>query len=351
MGDLIDIRRFDAQTAAPDEWSRLHAFRRRRAAEDDPGEPVETDSEFERAARHRWPLQESWRFLAHDAGAVVGSLGFSARRENTPDFADFAPYLYVWGGVLASHRRRGIATSLLRPLLGFMTERGKTTATFWTHLPDGHAFLTALGAAEKLGSVENRLAFEELDWDELASWQAAVTANWPVLSWEIHEGRVPLDRLAALLPQLSELNRQIPMGSLDAPAPRWELPGITSWYEEMDRRGGEHFLVLLLEGAAVVAVSTASWDARFPDRIYQDLTAVAPAWRGRGLAKGIKAAMLLLIRDRHPEVRLVTTSNAEVNAPMRSINARLGFREHRRDGSYQISRDTLALWLAQRGGG
>jgi hypothetical protein len=116
----------------------------------------------------------------------------------------------------------------------------------------------------------------------------------------------------------------------------------------MDRRGGDHFLVLLRNGAEIAGICEAHWSARFPDRVYQELTGVARPWRGRGLAKGLKARMLRLVRSHHPEVSLVSTSNADENAPILSINQRLGFAPYRHDVSYQIGRDALAAWLAAR---
>ena len=82
------------------------------------------------------------------------------------------------------------------------------------------------------------------------------------------------------------------------------------------------------------------------DSVYQQLTAVARPWRGKGLAEGVKAAMLDLIRALHLEVRTIIATNAEVNAPILSINQRLGFVVHRRDGTYQIGREMLARLVA-----
>jgi GNAT superfamily N-acetyltransferase len=121
-----------------------------------------------------------------------------------------------------------------------------------------------------------------------------------------------------------------------------------AWYDELDRHGGEHILVMLMEDDRIAAVCEASWDARFPDRVYQMLTAVARPWRGRGLAKGVKAAMMRLIRDRHPDIRFITTSNANLNAPMLAINAQLGFAEHRRTAIYQIGFSAITEYLARR---
>src|SRR5262249_44623002 len=121
----IDVQRFDPHGASAAEWAAFHAFRRRRDAEDNPGEPVVADAEFEHAARRHWPLFENCRLIARKDGAIAGSIGYSIRRAGSPDYEAHAPFLYAWGGVLSAHRRQGIATALLRPVLDFMQENGK----------------------------------------------------------------------------------------------------------------------------------------------------------------------------------------------------------------------------------
>ena len=91
-------------------------------------------------------------------------------------------------------------------------------------------------------------------------------------------------------------------------------------------------MVMLMEGETIVAICEAIWDARIPDRVYQTMTAVARPWRGRGLAKGVKAAMLRLIRERHPDIQFITTSNANLDASISSINKRLGSGSRHRTG-------------------
>ncbi len=97
------------------------------------------------------------------------------------------------------------------------------------------------------------------------------------------------------------------------------------------------------------AICEAHWDPRTPERLHQRLTGVARAWRGRSLAKAMKAAMLESVRALHPELRTVATYNAEVNAPILAINRRLGVEVHRRQGVYQLDVESLAKYLARRG--
>ncbi len=116
----MDLSPFDPGSASPAEWAAFHAFRCARAGEDDPGEPVLSDAEFEHDTRRQWPSWENRRIVAVVAKEVVGSIGLGFRRQGTEDYADFAPFLRVWGGVRRDWRRQGIGTTLLHPVLAFM---------------------------------------------------------------------------------------------------------------------------------------------------------------------------------------------------------------------------------------
>ena len=115
----------------------------------------------------------------------------------------------------------------------------------------------------------------------LARWRDAAIPKGAQLRWEIHADRVPRERIESLIPQFEALNADLPLGELDIPPIRSELPAWLAWYEELDRHGGDHTLIMLVEGDAIAAVSESAWDARYPDRVYQMLTAVARPWRGR----------------------------------------------------------------------
>lgn len=345
---MFAIEVFEPSHATPSEWAALHSYRRARQEEDTPGEPIIPDADFETDLRREWPLWQSRRLIAVRDGGILGNCGQSYRRPGSENFASHAPYINLWGGVLTPHRRRGIATALLRAALPFIDAMGKTTISLSTETAAGGAFLAAIGAQEKHRSVENRLDLASLDWAGIDHWDRAIPAD---LTWEIHVGRAPLARLETLYPQFTALLQTIPLGDLDIPPIRYEIAGTRIWYGELDRHGGAHHLALLMRGETVMGICEASHDARFPDRVFQALTAVAPEARGQGLAKALKARMLHLIRREHPGARWMITNNANVNAPMLSIKRRLGFRLHRQASNFQINRDTLAGYfdkLAER---
>jgi GNAT superfamily N-acetyltransferase len=112
-----------------------------------------------------------------------------------------------------------------------------------------------------------------------------------------------------------------------------------TWYSrlraQMDAHGGDHAMALLSAGEKIVAVSEASLFPKLPDRACQNLTAVAPAWRGRGLAKAVKARLLRAVRERQPSVRWIITTHA--NCSHSGHKHTIGVPRHREVGIYQIA--------------
>jgi GNAT superfamily N-acetyltransferase len=347
----FEIMPFDVDTASQNTWTAFHAFRRAIAAELYPDEPVLDDAEREYEMRRTDPLWDSRRWLVLDGRDVAGSGGASFRRAGTPNADEHAPYLYGYGSVAAGARRKGIATLLLRQVHALMHALDKSTLTMSADTDAGHAFLTHAGAAVKHSSVESRVLLDGLDWPRLRTWEDA--AGDLGLSWERYAGRVPREVLLPLLPTLTALVADVPLGSLETPPIRLEIASYDRWYESMERTEGAHHLVLLREPDGTVAgMSEASWDSRRPTIAHQSFTAIAKPWRGRGLARAIKAAMLRRIHGSHPGAEEMKTSNAESNAPILAVNKRLGFSVLRRHVDYQITRAELdASGLAKDGGG
>jgi GNAT superfamily N-acetyltransferase len=160
---------------------------------------------------------------------------------------------------------------------------------------------------------------------------------------------VPRDVLVDLLPVFTELFADVALGGLETGPIRTEMNGYDLWYETLERVGGAHHLVLLrAPNGSVAGLSEADWDRRAPSIVRQQLTAVARPWRGRGLGRALKTAMLRQVHETHPEATVIGTNNAEVNAPILSINARVGFKVARRNVDYQVTRDVLDEWARSR---
>jgi GNAT superfamily N-acetyltransferase len=339
----VRIIEFEPHAAGDALWQRFNETRRAIAHEFWPDEPILDDAETRREVLRTNALWEIRRWVAMEGEEVAGSCRITFRRPGTRNAQDHAPFLWAGGGVRASSRRRGVGTLLLREVLRVMHGLDKTVLTMSSLTESGHAFIRHVGGIEKHCAVEQRAVFAGLDWPRLREWEDAATAHG--LTWERHAGRVPRDVLLALLPVFTELFVDVPLGGLERAPVRWEIDGYDQWYETQERVGGAHHLVVLrAPDGSVAGLSEAAWDARRPGIVHQQLTAVARSWRGRGVGRALKAAMLRQVHQAHPEAMLISTNNAEVNAPILSINARVGFKLAWRNVDYQVTRDALDEW-------
>ena len=347
----LRIEPFDVHGASASTWAAYQRYRRVRDLDRAPDMPLMSDAEFVRTLQREEPLVQHHRWTAWAAdGEPVGNLLASVRRPGTPGAHEHAELADAWCYVLPAWRRRGIAGRMLGTLHHFLQMQGRTLVTVQAHHPAAWAWLASLGTPPRLATVQNRLHFDRLDPTLLQRWREAPAIAAHGLRWELHAGRVPLDRLAQLLPVFDRLFRDVPLGALEGPPVRHALEDFRSWYADMDARGGAHHLALLLDAAGeMAALSIGSWDARMPDVLWQKLTTTDPRWRGLGLAKAVKAALLVGARELHPTLRRAVTVNAEVNAPMLAVNRQMGYEVHRREAFYQAPREAIGAWLAKRG--
>ncbi len=91
---------------------------------------------------------------------------------------------------------------------------------------------------------------------------------------------------------------------------------------------GARYLIAVAQHIAsgrLVACTELCLGAESPGQAWQMLTVVDPEHRGHRLGLAIKLANLDLLAARAPEVRLVVTGNASVNAPMIAVNEMMGF--------------------------
>jgi GNAT superfamily N-acetyltransferase len=343
----IRIASFDPHTASDQLWAAFNETRRAIAREFWPDEPMLDDAETRREVQTTNPMVEFRRWVAMEGDEVAGSIRAAFRRPGTPDEKDFARFLWAGGGVRASSRRRGVGTLLLREVHQLMHALDKTVLTISAQTEPGHAFIKHVGAIEKHSTVEQRAIFADLDWPRLRRWEDAAASQG--LAWERHAGRVPRDVLVALLPVFTKLFADVRLGGLETGPIRWEINGYDLWYETLERVGGAHHLVLLrAPDSSVAGLSEAGWDVRAPSIVRQQLTAVARPWRNCGVGHALKAAMLRQVHETHSGAMMIGTNNAEVNAPILSINARVGFRVAWRNVDYQVTREVLDEWECSR---
>jgi GNAT superfamily N-acetyltransferase len=243
--------------------------------------------------------------LARSQGEVLAS-GFAAIHPGFPE----RPFVLIT--VPEPYRRRGAGTALYSAISDWARERGLDTLE--ARVADDDP--ASLAFAQKRGFVEDRREpGVALDLTAIEPPPVEPPAGIELLSWSERP-----DLARGMYEVMRDAVPDVP-GFEDE-----ELEPFEGWLKHDMQGPGDRpeATFLALAGEEVVGYAKFSLTTARPTIAHHDLTAVKRAWRGRGIARALKRAQIGWAKANGYE-RLETTNDAR-NAPMRHINAELGYR-------------------------
>ena len=295
----------------------LSAYWREVLGPDEPDVPI---TEMHLMMRVDRPDIDVTILLARDGSDVVGYGYVDIRRGAGNEHMAWAPDLYV----AIDHRRRGIGRALLDEMTAMARAADRSLLLGGRNV--GHAaaeaFATAVGATVGNTEVQNRVATAALDRALLESWNVPA----PGYSLFTFDDRCPDDMLDAVVALKNVMND----------APRTEAIDEFIFTADQRRRAeAEHavkgarewFVAARHDETGELAGYTELMVMPYkPWHVEQGDTAVAPAHRGHGIGRWLKAVNALRVLDEWSEGRWIETWNDGSNQWMLAINTAMGFR-------------------------
>lgn len=332
----------DPKTASREWWQKFHAYSRIRHFEVHPEDQLEPDDLTEAWMTRDDPLHFRRLYCIDDGTQLLSTLRAFGDRPGTPEYEGNKHLLHVQGDVLKEFRRRGLGSRWAPMILRLMNEYGSTVLTIATEENDGHGFLKWLGADARLKERENRLDFTRLDWQMLGQWVQEGEQRNPDTKLILYENRVPAEVLPEYCRDLTEMVNMAPLEDLDHGGEVITPETAEEHFSQLTViKGVTHTYLTKEPGGAISGITGIVHVPYEGNRIRQGFTGVGMAYRGRGLGKWVKAAMLQYVLGKYPDTKWVMTGNANSNQPMLGINHKLGFRLHRESVTYQISKEKL----------
>lgn len=314
------IERVDLATANDDLMRQVVALEHVMHAESHAEDPPYPDAIIEARFRVSSKLWERSQWAAFADGRLIGRITAMQNKSGSNEHIREIDL-----SVHPEHRRRGIGRALFAAALDAIPDADAKLVEGWTssRVPDGIAFAERLGAKKGLHMRSSQLDLQAVDRDLMNEW-AALDPKGYRLEWVL--GDIPDPLLATAIEAFNAINR---MPREDLEMEDWVFNEATTrdWERMRKARGQEQWLILAVQDAtnAGAGFTNVVFDKRYPHVIHQGGTAVDHGHQGHGLGKWVKARMVEKLIREMPQARYIRTENAGTNAPMLSINHRMGF--------------------------
>ncbi|MGY1724440.1 GNAT family N-acetyltransferase [Blastococcus sp. SYSU DS0533] len=313
---------------APDDdlfpaWCEVWSAAGRDARPDDPPRPAREHVALGRELVAPGGSRDGTHRAALVDGAVAGALRLIVPLKDNRSLA------VVDLAVAPAARRRGLGSALLAEARGIAASLGRTLLVSEVDEPGpgapGRAFAERHGWTCDLLETRRDLALpvEEGRLAALEAGAAAAGAGYEVVTWR---DRTPGPLLAdrALLER--RMTTDAPHGELPVGEEEWDGDRIREYEQTHLARGRTVLSAGAVTGGRLVGFTDLQIPLAQPVLAHQGGTLVLPEHRGHRLGARMKAAVLRELAAGFPEVRRVSTYNAEDNTPMVAVNEELGFR-------------------------
>lgn len=340
----LQFEEYDPRVLGEAEWEsffQLHEQRQRGLFPQDPLPSREKRRRYMTSDHELWEIHW-WRAYAPGDSRFVALGGSWFESAQSPSHEANRHVVYIDLYVDTRHRRQRIGLEFLKAVLSQARAQGKSlirveSAENGTGVPFCHRLGGKVVAERHL----NRLYLADVDWALMEKWRREGARRAEGVTIERFEDMPDRD-IEQFCQLYTEVANQAPTG--DLPGDLIVTPEQRRKDEqELKRNGYEWHTMISREPDGTVSGLTEMFNAQAePHQLEQELTGVRVDYRGRGVGKWLKAEMLSFAAAKYPEARFINTGNADGNAPMVSINERMGFRKLRAQLFFDFEMEDLA---------
>ena len=271
------------------------------------------------------PLYSVKRWLVLDKeGKAIASAWMSYDTESSPDYESNKHICQVNITVVPSYRRKKLRTFLMKNIIQTARLLKRDTIIAEADTLGRLEFFKHLRGEPVHEEVRYRLDMEDVDWQLVEQWLKKGRTKSLDIKVEFFQD-CPEKDIEEFCRTYTEIINQRPTGDMEGQL--ITTPESRRIEERnMKKRGTDWYTMISREpDGRISGLTDIMYNREEPYKINQYFTGVLTRYRNRGLAKRLKAEMLVVIKNRFPDVEYITTTTARSNRPMRSINKQLGF--------------------------
>ena len=344
-----EISPFDIENASDEDWASFYRFTRETMQELFPEQPVPSAEVVKADMINNLMFQNvsAFNVMKKDEPTEwVAWLRCSHYKEDSASYPGNEEFCRIHLTVHEKHRKKGIARKLIAEGYEHALNRNKTQFIGDLLNHASRELLRKIGGKEAFAFRVSHLNMDDVDWDLMEQWVKEGPQLSPASNIEFHLA-IPDSILEDYCNVYTEVLNQAPRDELTV-GDYIFTPEEWRKREDKVREKGQTWITALVKekNGDISGLTDVGYEPSTPAILNQYLTGVQKKYRGRGLGKWLKGAMLLKIRSEFPEVEVVSTGNATSNEPMLAINERMGFKLIREAYTYQVDVQKIKEYLS-----
>jgi len=344
----IEIHPFDVRSESQEEWERIGAFASQFQKEFWPDDKRDTETTriMIQSQLEETDMVMYTAVIPEQDNKIVALSRLVFYKKSSPSYEENRHICNVVGPyVLKEYRNSSLATRLVPLIHDEVKRAGRTSIVGMALNEAGRQLVQKLGGKEAQNVQENRLLLNDVDWNMVKDWVQEGPLRSPGTRIEFYHS-IPDEIMERFCDVYTEVQNQAPRDELEV-GDQVVTPEL--WKKRMEKFSQTNMkylaAVTIESDGEISGLTDVAWFPARPKILAQWLTGVRQQYRGRGLGKWLKGAVLLKVSDEFPSVTTISTGNAASNEPMLDINRRLGFKLHLDMYQYQLELEQFQKYL------
>jgi RimJ/RimL family protein N-acetyltransferase len=269
-------------------------------------------------------------------GEIVGWLNLMVRRSDQQGVMAFASFDTLFESIPVDY-----AAFTAAEMMRLLERRERTSARCMTTNSRASNLAAAWGARRQSRVDRYRLMRAKANITLMEQWLRAFPERFPRYRICFFE-TVPDEYVDRYIDLMRQFIADMPKEHEDDEPFVLDRENLRRMEEARQAAGAHLYTVALLDEAGVmIGHSNASIFGRRPRDVYQSMTGIDPAHRGRGLSRWLKAALFKKVGEDFPTLESLTTDMRAVNEPIQKVNAQIGYELLSQGHEYRIEVDAL----------
>lgn len=337
------IEQLDLKVASDELWDDFLSHHQRIHHENNPDDPLLSKSVMKAQNSSNDPYQQLFRWMIRlnsPSNDYIGYASVFIHDEKSPEFESNKHIARANISIAKEYRNRGLAIELLKIIIPKIKELKKEIIQTWVSHDTGKAFSEYIGGEVCYRGCENRLKFNEIDWNKMKNWIEKGKKRTNGTTIEVFNDVAEKD-IIEYCNVFTETLNQAPVDDIEGEGVI--TPESRRFQEQVNKDSGYIWTSMITreKDGKISGLTEILYNPQNKHVVYQELTGVKMEYRGRGLGKWLKAKMLFYIKDNYPHINHIETGNAISNGPMLAINTGMGYKKYKCSEMYKFSTEEL----------